>query len=346
LNQLAVSGLTPQTREEQVALTAFPGYWAGKPELDSFVVHVFASRDRMIADFGKKELNAMAGLSEMPKNLASDSSVRQYQLPLTAGTYLFFKTSQGVLADGHVRQALIQGANTYDIVSNLGYPATPVDEPLLRAQTGYDATYKQAAYDPKAAAGTLDADGWQIGAGGIRYKNGQPLTFTIYAQDSPEYQKVTSELSSAWRSLGINAQIHLQSAADLQPTLQTHSYDALLYGISIGTDPDVFAYWDSSQADIRAAGRLNFSEWNDPAADASLEAGRTRIDPDLRTIKYQPLLLAWQQDAPALGLYQPRFLYITRGQVFGLREHTINAAADRYDDIQNWEIREVPTTER
>ncbi|MEJ0073069.1 MAG: hypothetical protein WDN27_03245 [Candidatus Saccharibacteria bacterium] len=89
---------------------------------------------------------------------------------------------------------------------------------------------------------------------------------------------------------------------------------------------------------------MNFSEYKSPTADAALEAGRTRLDPALRVIKYQPFLQAWQADAPALGLYQPRFLYITRGTVYGLADHPLNTDSDRYDSVQNWEIHTAKVT--
>jgi len=140
--------------------------------------------------------------------------------------------------------------------------------------------------------------------------------------------------------------IVLQQSADLQSTLATHSYDALLYGISIGADPDVYAYWDSAQADMRAQNRLNFSEYSSSKiSDVALEAGRTRLDPALRIVKYRPFLQAWQADAPALGLYQPSYLYITRGPVYGLEEHYINNATDRYSNVQNWMVRQVLTSQ-
>ena len=344
LKGLEVSGDTPQTREEQIVLRPFSHYWAGTPKLSSFVVHAFHAKQRMIGSFEKQGINAMVGLNSLPHKLANDSSVQTYQMPLTAGTYVFFKTSSGVLADAKVRQALVSSVNTQNIIRQLGYPAMPVDEPLLRGQLGYNPAYAQAGYNQAAAAATLTADGWVPGPNGIRYKNGQPLTFNLFAQNTPEYTQVTNTLSQQWGDLGVDVVVHLQSSADLQPTLQSHSYDALLYGISIGIDPDVFVYWDSSQADVRSASRLNFSEYKSSTADSSLEAGRTRINPTLRAIKYRAFLQAWQKDAPALGLYQPRFLYVTRGIVYGLNEHMINTDTDRYDNVQNWEIREAPKT--
>jgi hypothetical protein len=145
--------------------------------------------------------------------------------------------------------------------------------------------------------------------------------------------------------LGVRVNTVLQNETDFQSTLEFHTYDALLYGISIGVDPDVFPYWDSSQADIRSGSELNFSEYQNSTADASLEAGRTRLSPALRTIKYEPFLQAWQTDAPALGLYQPRILYVTHGTVYGLTDHTLNVDADRYSSVANWEIRTSKVTD-
>jgi peptide/nickel transport system substrate-binding protein len=126
---------------------------------------------------------------------------------------------------------------------------------------------------------------------------------------------------------------------DLQVAIDTRDYDALLYGISIGTDPDQFAYWHSSQADPRSPRRLNFSDYSSRVADSALEAGRTRIDPALRAAKYVPFLQAWHDDVPAYALYRPRFLYVTRGTLFNFDQRAMNNPTDRFSNIENWMIR-------
>src|SRR5206468_4518991 len=131
---------------------------------------------------------------------------------------------------------------------------------------------------------------------------------------------VTNELQKQWLAAGASVDVELLDPVEFQAALTSHSYEALLYGITIGADPDVFVYWDSSQADVRSAQRLNFSEYKNSKADLALEAGRTRLDPALRAAKYKPFLQVWQQDAPALAMYQPRVLYITNGMVDGLND--------------------------
>jgi ABC-type transport system substrate-binding protein len=257
---------------------------------------------------------------------------------------VFFKTSAGVLADQKVRQALVQATDVPRIIRQLGYTTHEVKEPLLLGQLGYDPSLAQPPFNLKAAQITLDGDGWVVGKDGIRTKDGKQLAFTLAAAKTPENKMVTGHLREQWKALGARLNVQLQDSSDFQSTLSYHTYDAILNGIAIGVDPDVFVYWDSSQADIRSSHRLNLSEYKNATADAALEAGRTRIDAGLRVIKYKPFLQAWQQDAPAVGLYQPRLLYLTNGPVAGLSENPISMPTDRFINVQNWEIREAKVT--
>lgn len=340
-----VTGSDPNTAEEQVALVPFGGYQGGRPKLQQFVVHAYAAEPQLVQAFKANQLNGAEGLNSLPGNLSGMRSLESHNMLLSAATMVFFKTSTGTLADSKVRQALVQSADVQQIIRGLGYPTRAVHEPLLVGQLGYDQSAQQAGFNLAAARALLDSDGWLVGHGGIRDKGGVRLSFGLTAADTPEYHQVVRKLQSQWQRLGVQLQPQFLSSSDFQSALSEHDYDAVLYGISIGVDPDVFVYWDSSQADIRSANRLNLSEYKNPTADASLEAGRTRLDPLLRAIKYKPFLQAWQTDNPALGLYQPRLLYLTDGTVAGLNDHTLDTATDRFDNVQNWEVRQAKVTD-
>lgn len=343
---IELAGGSADKREEKIALKAFDNYYAGKPKLNGFVIRTFRDSDRLVKSFREQEVNGIAGLTQVPAELKGDGGMRVYNLPLTAAVMTFFRTQNGILADPKIRQALVRGADQNSIIENLGYPTRPVREPLLQGQLAYNPAYHQAAYDPAAAAKLLDEAGWVMGAKGIRTQNGTPLSFSLYFLNSPEYTAVAGQLARQWRAIGVEAKLMPQDEADFgsvlshAPSPLGGAYDALLYGTSIGVDPDVYVYWHSSQIDPNSPVRLNFSQYSSGAASAGLESGRTRLDPALRTAKYQPFLQAWQTDAPALGLYQPRFLYITHGQVHGLTEMSVNADIGRLRNVHNWQIRE------
>ncbi len=263
---------------------------------------------------------------------------------MSAANMVFFKTTNGVLTDKSIRQALVLASDPQEIAGLAGYKTNLVTGPLLAGQLGYDPAHNQVTNNPAKAIETLEAAGWSVGDDGIRVKDGKKLTFKLLAQDIPEYTKASQTLQKQWRAVGVKMDINLENPADLQNSLTYHNYDALLYGITIGHDPDVFAYWHSTQADVRATNRLNFSEYSSKVADEALESGRNRTDDALRVVKYKPFLQAWQQDAPALGLYQPRFLYITDQSVESLKAHTLTSETDRLNNVELWMIRQARVT--
>jgi len=343
-----VKGDSPSTRQEELALGAFSGYHAGAPKLSTFVVRTFPDAAHLLDAFRDRTVTAMVGLQQLPGDLSSDDSVQAINMPLTAANMVFFKTTNPVLKAKEVRQALVGSIDVNAATKSLSQPVIPVRSPFLQSTPGYDPKLAQLNFGPDQAAALLEQAGWKVGSGGVRYKDGQPLTFRLYAQETRENRQVADSLIGQWKKIGVNAEVVLQSDSDLRTTIfgiggsGGHAYDALLYGISLGVDPDQFVYWHGSQADVRSPSRLNFSEYSSEVANTSLEAGRTRTDPQLRTIKYQPFLKAWQDDAPALGLYQPRFLYVMHGQVYNFQDHSLNADTDRFDNVNEWMIRTAP----
>lgn len=344
LRAIGVSGTTANDYVQQIGLSANNLYYAGRPKLDEFVINAFNNQSQMITDFEKGDINAMVGLNSLPANMQNDSSIYSYNIPLTAEVMVFFRNDQAILSDVKVRQALVEATDENSIIAGLGYSVIPAKSPLLPFQIGYDPMTLQLSTNISAANQLLTSDGWIMSPNGIRYKAGQPLEFTLYTQNDAEYSYVSQALSNQWKEIGANIQVIPEDQNDLQTVIATHSYDSILYGISIGVDPDVFAYWDSSQASPTAIPGLNLSLYKSTQADSALEQGRTRLDPTLRAVKYKPFLQAWQGDAPAVALYQPRFLYVTRGQLFGFTPTEINTATDRYSNVQNWMVREVKTT--
>ncbi len=338
-DDIDVLGLDADSREQQISLLSNPTYIGGKPKIDHIIIRAFHSQDRMTKSFKDRELDAMSGLGSLPEDVAKEKSVKEYHIPLTSQVMIFLKSSDTILQDQKVRQALAYGTDVPKLLQNTNNHEAILTQPFFKDQTGYDASLNQLTNDPTKAAALLGEAGWTRGAEGNLSKDGKPLSFRLFTQDSSEYNSLAQALKAQWQQLGVNVTIISQQDQDLQATLANHAYEALLYGISLGADSDSFAYWHSSQADLRGTNRLNFSEYKSTAADKALEAGRTRADPAVRTIKYKPFLEAWRQDVPAIALYQPSYLYVVRGYVFGLEPSIINTGADRYNNVHNWMIR-------
>jgi peptide/nickel transport system substrate-binding protein len=340
---LQVKRISDDNKQILIGLRPFEQYARGEPKLSSYVVHAFTDSTAMTQVFSSRQLTAIVPPDSYDADISKQNNLHEYDFILSAANMVFFNTASGVMADAQVRRAVVQGTNVPALQQLLGYPTRPVREAILKGQVGYDASLQQAPYDLAAAKASLDKAGWIAGKAGTRYKDGKPLSVSLIASDTSEHHKLFDGIRPAWQRLGIKLNTSLLASEDFQNSLSAHNYDAVLYGISIGPDPDVFVYWDSSQTDPRST-RLNLSQYKSGTADAALEAGRTRLDPVLRTIKYRPFLQAWQQDAPALGLYQPRYRYLTHQKVYGLNATVLNTGVDRLNNVQDWMVQTSAVT--
>lgn len=328
-------------KQDRVGLVPFDDYVNGKPKLNRFIIRTFATSEAMEKAYADKEITAMSGLSAVPESVDEDEDLDEYSLPVAGQVMVFFKNTQPPLDDKEIRKALTLAIDRRQVLSSVSYPLLPSDSPLLRGHIGYNSKITQQTGMAGEARKILSKAGWKTDASdGLRKKGKKTLSFRLYAEANSEYASVTQSLQKQWREVGVDAQIILQSAEELQSTVSTHNYDALLYAISTGADPDVYAYWHSSQGDIRSESRLNFSEYRSVFADNALEAGRSRSDPQIRGAKYEPFLRAWTGDNPALALYQPRYLYIVREPFAGLDLEAVVTPAGKYAHVENWTVKE------
>lgn len=338
LHSVEVSGSTPENRQEVVTLDRNDEYFRGKPGIERYVLTSFRNSADLQKAFHEKSINAAVGLSEI--DIEGEQNVETFNIPLSSAAMLFFNNSSGFLSDVKVRRALNLATDKSAILKAINYPLIEVDQPFLKGQVGYSASYAQAGFDKAAAEKLLDEAGWLKNSEGLREKAGKTLNLRLFSQSLTEYAVVTQAVQKQWYDVGVSVDVILQPEQELQTgAIARHDYDALVYGVTIGPDSDIFPYWHSSQADPRSQTRLNLSEFKNTVADKALEAGRTRTDPQLRAIKYKPFSEVWKDQVPAIGLYQPRFFYVVRGGLTGLAPKRINTVGDRFRNVRLWRIR-------
>ncbi len=328
-----------QKRSEKVVLTKNEGYFLQKPLISGVIIRTYRDQAIMEKAFDQNIIQVMVNPSQK-LSIKDDQDVRQYSRPLMSAVMIFMNNSHSILKDSKVRQALGLATDTNGVREGLDFEAIPVDSPFLSSQYSYSSKLVQPKYDLQKANKLLDQAGWKVGPSGIRQKAGQDLRLRVFSQNSNEYSSVLSKVQEDWRQAGVEVEAFLQDEEDIQlGAIARHDYDVLIYGISIGFDPDIYPYWHSSQIQTSSGLGLNLSEYKNQKADDSLEAGRTRSDPKLRKIKYQPFLKSWAKDLPAIGLYQPRFLLVVRGTFEGFDNHPMRSSSDRFNSITNWRIR-------
>jgi len=300
------------------------------------VIYALSSEDDLREYLASKQIDS-AIFNSSPDFTGVTDTYTVTPVPLLAGAYLFFNTSKAPFDNVEFRRAIASAIDTSDIVSTLGFPVQKIDSPLLPVHTGYDRAIVQTGYDITASSALLDKLGWvRPDSNSIRVKEGVSLEMTITTLEGSDFSRVAVEIQDRLKSeLGVKVNIVAKRPADMQPTLLQHSYEVLLYGITLGVDPDVYGYWHSSQA---IADRFNLSLYKSDVADRSLEAGRTRPDVSLRSAKYKPFLEAWKNDVPAIGLYQPPIFFVGQTKIFNFQPTRLNSTADRFYNVHNWQI--------
>ena len=320
-----LSGISTDSKGQIIEMKKFDSYYRGVAKLDAITVHTYTSPDDLLAALARKQIVTAAGIVTKDIQISSKYFVNSFNL--MSANMLFLNNSSPVLSDVNVRKALTVGTDIGSIMEAVGYRGVPVREPILIGQTGHNPI-------------------WIVAPGkAYRQKNGQDLTLNITYQQDDELARIIDVVQREWSSLGVRVNITIGQDTSAAPKfLDTHQYDVLLYGINIGADPDGFAYWDSSQIGKKTPIHLNLSEYSSKVADLAIEGARINTDLDLRAAKYQPFLQAWQSDAPAIGLYQPRYLYISNQQVYGYNSHTpLNVPADRFNNVNEWMVKTVRT---
>ena len=320
---------------EIVQLSKNDSYYNSAPKLDGFTIKTFKDKQDMQSALNSKEITGAAFVDHQDNNKENE-----YLFTQTSGLYVFMNNSKPPFDSPQIREAIARATNPGLVSYTLPYATIPVRSPLLAGQVGYNKDYVQKGTDIELANKLLTESGWAWQQGEpYRKKDGKELTIQLVSEKSDDYVKFVEQLQKQWAAVGVKAEVSLEDQDTIAAnTLASKKYDALLYAINIGPDPDVYVYWHSSQAKPDAKPGLNFSLYSSKQADEGLEAGRSRTNPSLRAAKYKPFLAAWQKDVPAIGLHQPVFSYSTNIPVYGLKEKTINIPSDHLNNVNQWQI--------
>jgi ABC-type transport system substrate-binding protein len=165
--------------------------------------------------------------------------------------------------------------------------------------------------------------------------NSLPLQFTLTTINQPQLVMIANLLKDYWQKVGATVQIKTVELSDLKDIIKNRDYDALLYGQALGSLPDLYPFWHSTQ--INDPG-LNLSEYQNKKADQLLKDARETLDDSTKSQDYEKLQDTILTDAPALFLYNPDYLYWVSEKVKGIDTTKIVDPAKRFENIQNWYV--------
>jgi peptide/nickel transport system substrate-binding protein len=319
----------PSARE--VELQANPDYYNKRPLIDTFMFRFYDTPEETLRAYAAHQVTSPGRIrpESMPE-LDHLTGLKQYSFTLPEEQTLFFNTTDSKLSDAKLRQILTRSLDRQSILDQAAAgQGVVVTQPLLPGQTGYTNKSDLGTLSPGQAKKALFDGGYKP----------QQLKFTLVTLAGGELERAAGEIKRQWEDIGIDVTIKTADRDELQQSyMRPRHFEMLLYGVNIGSDPDVYSYWHSTQAKDPG---VNLSGYSSNDADRALEAGRIKSDPAVRQGKYEAFLKAWDADAPAAVLYETAFVYAARSEVSGIGDaRRLVVPSDRYYGVERWTVRQ------
>lgn len=326
-----------------VHMTRNESYHKGAPKLSRLQLHAYENREDLTTGLRSKSIIAASGntLTSLV-GFKDDERFNVQVTPVQAGVFALFNTESQLLKDKALRQALQRGTNVKQALKDLQWEPRQIDTPFTSDQVKLTERENKPAYNSDEAKKLLEEAGWRVGSDGIRSKEGQPLRLRLVYVKDTDYEVVIANLAKQWRAIGVDVATQPVDVDDpaqnfASSVLQPREFDVLVHELTIGADPDVYAYWHSSQAVARG---LNFTNYRDDISDDALASARTQRDSTIRNLKYQSFIRRWFAEAPAIGLYQSSTVNVSTKTVKSVDPDTaMVSAVDRYTNVQEWTTR-------
>ena len=315
---------------ENVALAENPYFVLGRPYLDGIRFN-FYSHTEDLAD----------ALADGTVESAYDVSTTRALTASYARVFgVFWNPSEKqVYARAEVRKALSLAIDRQTIVDAvLGSYATAIIGPVPPGGTVKPTPVPESENPTAAASQVLKSAGWNYNGTKRVWENTsikQTLdNITIRTSNVPELKNVASAVKTDWERLGIPVNIELYEPGDLsQNVIRPRKYEALLYGMVIGRDQDLYAFWDSQE---RNDPGLNIALYANKTVDALLEEVRSSTDQRKRTADLQKIEDIIAAEYPAAFLYAPNFTYTVPSNLQGVQLPQIITPADRFATVASW----------
>ena len=316
-------------------------YYGSKPYLKNIEFKFYPNFDEAIAALTSQKADGLSFLPTDKKNLlAGKKQFNLHSLKLPQYTAVFINYDKNeLLQNKKIRQALAYAISKQKIILEaLDGNADPINGPILPGFPGFDPQFTDFTYNPQQAKKLLEEVGWKIeGENKWRSKDDKELTLTLTTVDVEDNVKVASLIKQSWEEIGIKTNINVVNRQNIQKEIiKSRNFELLLFGEILGSDPDLYPFWHSSQ---RKYPGLNMTSFANKQADKLIEEARETFDAKKRGEIYKQIQKIIIDDMPAIFLFQPNYTYVLPSKLNGFDMSRIFIPADRLLDSNKWYIK-------
>lgn len=308
-------------------LKASQTYALGRPYLDRIYIKFFDTSEKLKDAYSRKSIQSAHGIN-------APTALRA---PYSRIFGAFFNSDENpVFAKTEVRKALSLAVDRERIVTEvLGGFATPLTGPVPPG-SGVSGFPFPEGDGVERAIETLEEVGWERDAETGVWSDGEYTlqTLTLKTSNVPELKAIASAIEGDWERLGVATEVELYEPGDLAASvIRPRAYEVLLFGMVIGRDRDLFAFWDSGE---RSDPGLNIAAYANRSVDLLLERIREEQDPAVAVEDLQEVSTLIASDYPAAFTHAPDFLYAIPNSVHGVRLPQIATPSDRFAGVADW----------
>ncbi len=206
------------------------------------------------------------------------------ETPAIVGEMWFNQSGERPMTDPDVRRALVQALDLNQLLgvltSGRGTAATTFAPGEPTACPGDSITDFLPEHDLDAAAALLDDAGWEVGAGGIRSKNGVPLAVTfVQAAGGGDGNSAAAELAvQVWTELGVQVTSEAQEETTVIETLfSTGDWDVAWVPLNVSSPDQLVAFLSGPST---LDGGSNFGHIDNPDYQAAVESASALLGPE------------------------------------------------------------------
>jgi peptide/nickel transport system substrate-binding protein len=355
---------------KEYALAVNEEYYGAKPFIN-LRFKFYASFDEAIAALNSQDVNGLSYLPQAFKDqILTPNGFNFQKLYLPQLTLVFLNQKRNPnLADKVVRQALALAIDRNTIISQtLSGNAYAVYGPILSNSFAYKQDIKKYDYNKDEAIKKLESADWKLGeisaaqvdaatpdlnskdeakkakaeeivgmgVGKWRQKDGKFFVIDLKTVDRNENSEIINQIKKSWEDIGIKVSTQALPLAEIQGDIKQRNFDALFYGEVVGSDPDPYAFWHSSQTGENG---FNLSNFSNKDVDQILEDARVTSDQAKRQALYAKFQDIIAEEEPAIFMYSPVYTYVQSNKLKGFNVSSILLPKNRFSNISEWYLK-------
>ena len=309
---------------EKVVLVSNNEYYEGRPYLGRIVYRVIPNQGTIFLELKAKgvDLASLTAIqyARQTEYPAFRKAFRKYRYPSSAYTYFGFNLKDPRFADRRVRQAFAHAIDKQELMEGvLMGLAREATGPIRPGSWAYTNKVTRYDYSPEKAKALLAEAGWKDnGDGVLRDKDGKAFSFTIRTnQGNEERKKVAEIIQQRLAAIGVKTEIQvIEWASFIKEFIKKKRFEAVVLGWGVGTDPDQYGVWHSSQT---GPDQLNQISYANPEVDRLLEEGRASCHQQERIKYYHRFQEVLAEDQPLVFLYFRDALPVVSSRVLGIQ---------------------------